>query len=78
MQRANFQQATITQVQTQASRVLPGHGTGMEESAINDDVYHDDNSLLHLVLSVLANMMGGALMLGLMFVLPFVVAGLLS
>ena len=78
MQRATFQQATITQIQTQASRVLPGHGTGVEEPAINDDIYHDESSLLRLVLSVLANVMGGALLLGLMYVLPLVVAELLS
>jgi hypothetical protein len=78
MQRATFQAATNTQIQTQATRVLPGHGTGVEDPAINDDIYHDESSLPRLVLSVLANVMGGAVLLGLMFVLPLVVAKLLS
>jgi hypothetical protein len=78
MQRAVFPQATFTQIQTQASRVLPGHGTGMGDQAVNDDVYHDENSPLRLVFSVLANVVGGTLLLSGMFYLPHVIAKLLS
>ena len=78
MQRAVFNQATVTQIQTQASRVLPGHGTGMEDRAVNDDIYHDENSPIHMVFSVLANVIGGTLLLSGMFYLPHVIAKLLS
>jgi len=76
MQRAVFQQATITQIQTRATRVLPGHGAGVEDQAINDEIYRDKNSPLRLVFSVLANVIGGILLLSGMFVLPHIVAGL--
>ena len=77
MQRAIFQTTTITPFQTQATRVLPGHGTGAGDEAINDDVYHDKNSLLKEIFSVLANVVGGALLLSAMFILPHVIAGML-
>ena len=78
MQRVIFQQATFTQIQTQANRVLPGHGTGIGEQAINDDIYHDENSLLRLVFSVLGNVIVGTLLLSAMFILPHIVAAILS
>ena len=78
MQRAVFNQATITQIQTQATRVLPGHGTGMEDRAVNDDIYQDENSPLRLVFSVIANVVGGTLLLSGMFFLPHVIGRLLS
>ena len=78
MQRAVFNQATITQIQTQATRVLPGHGTGMEDRAVNDDIYQDENSPLRLVFSVIANVVGGTLLLSGMFFLPHVIEKLLS
>jgi len=76
MQHSVFQQATITHLQTQATRQLPGHGTGVEDHAINDEIYHDENSPLWLVFSVLANVIGGILLLSGMFVLPHIVADL--
>ena len=78
MQRAVFNQATITQIQTQATRVLPGHGTGMEDRAVNDDIYQDENSPLRLVFSVIANVVGGTLLLSGMFFLPHIIGRLLS
>jgi len=78
MQRLLFQQAEVTQVRSQAIRVLPGHGTGIEGEAINDDVYHDDSSMLRLVLSVLGNVIVGTLLLSTLFLLPHIVAGILS
>ncbi len=51
MQGVLFQQVEITRVQSQASRVLPGHGTGKPDDAINDDVYDDETSPLWLVFS---------------------------
>jgi hypothetical protein len=77
MQPALFHQTTITHVQTQASRVLPGHGTGMEIEAVNDDLYQDESSPLRLVLSVMANVIGGTLLLSGMFYLPHLLAEVL-
>ncbi len=78
MQRATYQQTTITPFQTQATRVLPGHGTGADGQAVNDDIYDDKNALLREVLSILVNVVGGALLLSGMLFLPHVVAGILS
>ena len=78
MQRAIFQQTTITPFQTQATRVLPGHGTGADEQAVNDDIYDDKNSLVREVFSVLINVVGGALLLSVLLVLPHVIAEILS
>ena len=78
MQRLLFQQAELTTIQPQASRVLPGHGAEVEGQAINDDVYHREKTLVWMVLSVLANVIGGVLLLSGMFFLPHLVAGLLS
>ena len=75
MQQAVFQQA---QLQTQVSLEFPGHGTGVEEQAVNDEIYHQEDSLLRMVFSVLANVVGGTLLLYVMFVLPHIIATLLS
>ena len=78
MQRVLFQQTGVTQIQSQASRVLPGHGTGVHGQAVNDDVYDDGVSPVRLVFAVLGNMIGGTLLLSAMFVLPHVLAGFLG
>jgi len=78
MQRAIFQPTSITPLQIQATRVLPGHGTGAEEQAVNDEVYDDKNTLAREVFAVLINVVGGALLLSGMLFLPYVIAGILS
>ena len=78
MQRVLFQHTGGTQIQSQASRVLPGHGTGVHEQAVNDDVYDDGVSPVWLVFAVLGNVIGGALLLSGMFVLPHVLAEVLG
>ena len=78
MQRVLFQQTGVTQIQSQASRVLQGHGTGVHGQAVNDDVYDEGVSPVRLVFAVLGNMIGGALLLSGMFVLPHVLAGFLG
>ena len=77
MQRILFQQAEVTDVQLQANRLLPGHGTGIEEQAVNDDIYHDEESALRFAFSVIGNVIAGALLLSVMFILPHVVAAIL-
>ena len=78
MQRVIFQQAEIIQIQSQATRVLPGHGTGAQGPATNDDVYENEKSVLRMVFSVLGNVIGGLLLLSWLFVLPHVLAGFLG
>jgi len=78
MQRVVIQQATFTQIQTQANRVLPDHDASVGEQAVNDDIYHDEDSPVRLVFSVLANVIGGTLLLFGMFYLPHVIAKLMS
>jgi hypothetical protein len=77
MQRAVFRETTPIYFQSQATRLLPGHGTGLFDGAVNDDDFHEQSSSLRLVFRVLANVLGGALLLASMFVLPHVVAGFL-
>ena len=78
MQRVVIQQATFTQIQTQATRVLSGHDASVDDQAVNDDIYHEESSPVRLVFSVLANVAGGTLLLSGMFYLPHVIANLLS
>lgn len=74
MQPALFHQATNLQIESKANRVLPGHGTGVEDPAVNDEVYHAENSRLRLLFSVLGNVIGGTILLFGLFVLPHVIA----
>jgi hypothetical protein len=78
MQRVLFQPPGIDQVQSQANRVLPGHGTGVQGEAVNDEIYKDENSPLRRVCSVLGNVIGGVLLLSALFVLPHVLGGILG
>ena len=71
MQTAIYQKTTP--IQSQAS-YLPGHGTGVKEKAANDDSFEDQLSVLKFVLSVLANVIGGALLISAMFIMPHIIA----
>lgn len=75
MQKAFHQQATLKLKQTQA---LPGHGVGLTEQASNDDSFQGEPSMFNWVLSVLANVIGGSLLLSGMFFLPQVIAQILA
>jgi formate/nitrite transporter FocA (FNT family) len=46
--------------------------------AVNDDVYDDGVSPVWLVFAVLGNVIGGALLLSGMFILPYVLAEILG
>jgi hypothetical protein len=78
MQRAVFKQVTPIRFQSQATRVVQAHGTGVQQQAVNDDVYHAPTSVLRVVVSVAANVVGGVLLLSSMFILPHVLAGFLG
>jgi len=77
MQQVLFHQARHTKFQTQATYMLPGHGTGTKIPASNDEIYQDENSAGQVVLSVLANVVGGALLLSGLLSLPYVLAEIL-
>jgi len=71
MQRVTYQPATPVPNQ---ARYLPGHGTDVKEIAANDDSFEDEPSLLKFVLSVLINVVGGAVLLSAMFFMPHIIA----
>ena len=88
MQGAIFHQTTITSFESlafqsqafksQASRLSPGHGSGVDQPTGKNEVYQDKYPALRQVLSILANVVGGALLLSGMLILPHVIAGILS
>ena len=79
MQQATFQWPPVRRSQPeQARRVLPGHEPAIGTPASNDDVYRDEGSVPRFLLTIAANTIAGALLLGLMFVLPYVVAAMLG
>jgi hypothetical protein len=73
-----MQQATITPIHLQENLVTHGHGTGIKSEACNDETYQEENTRLSMLLSVLANMLGGTVLLSAMFVLPHLIGYLLS
>ena len=78
MQRAIFHQVSPIQFQTQATRVLPEHGNSVQDPAVNDEVFHEEISLVRTVFTLLANVIAGMLLLSAMFILPQVLAEILS
>ena len=83
MQLALFSQTPFSQDQAQATRVLPGRTAELEAQASNDDSFHEksfheEGSPWRMVLCVLANVIGGAILLSGMFILPHVIARMLS
>lgn len=63
MQRACRTNTTPIHFQSQAARVMPGHGTGAMEAAINDDEYLAEASPLRMALAIAGNVIGGSLLL---------------
>lgn len=77
MQRAQPTETTPIHFRSQATRVLPGHGTGDFERAVNDDDYHGEGSPLHVAFATAGNVFGGSVLLAAMLALPYLIAGLL-
>jgi len=75
MRRAVYRETTPIHFQSQATRVVPGHGTGLTAQSVNDDDYHEAVSRIRLMASVLANVLGGGVLLASLFALPQLVAG---
>jgi hypothetical protein len=88
MQRAIFQQTTITDIETRVGRVLPGHGAGVLERAANNDCYQEESYLdescpdkclrLQMVFSVLGNVIGGSFLIYGLIVLPHLIGKIFS
>lgn len=74
MQRAVFQQATGIKFKSRADQLLPGHDNGENTPASNDASYQQQQSVLKFSLSVLANVVTGAILLAAMFNLPIILA----
>ena len=74
MQQVIFHQTTATKPRSQATYLLPGHGTGTRAPASNDETYLQEESVFKMTLSVLANVIGGGLLLAAMFNLPIILA----
>jgi len=74
MQRAVFQQATGIKFKSRADQLLPGHDNAEKTPASNDASYQQQQSVLKFSLSVLANVVTGAILLAAMFNLPIILA----
>jgi len=78
MQQVLFQPGDFTGMDSRVCREWPGHGTGVQQEAANDDCYDAEISTIRLVLSVVGNVIGGALLLAGLVLLPHIVADLLG
>ena len=78
MQQVLFQQIDFSGSHSRACRVMPGHGTGVQREAANDDCYDVVNGPVRQFLSVAGNVIGGALLLSGLILLPHIVADLLG
>ena len=78
MQQVLFQPKDFTGMGSRACREMPGHGTGVRQEAANDDCYDAETSPIWLVFSVIGNVIGGALLLSGLILLPHIVADLLG
>jgi len=78
-----MQQINSTLFSLQAPPTGPGHGTGAQGRELNDEMANetmqkDASTQLPMVISVLANVIGGTLLLSGMFLLPHIIAGLMD
>jgi len=78
MQWAISSQTAFSRVHSQATRVPPRRATGVEDKAVNDAGSHRENSLWRMMVCVLANVIGGAVLLTGMYALPHILAKILS
>ena len=74
MRQVVLQQATPIKFHRQKSTMLPAHGTGSKREASNDENYRKEETVLGMTMSVLANTIGGAILLLAMFNLPIILA----
>jgi len=77
MQQLSIHLGRPTKLLNQATCMLPGHGGSGGDVASNDASYRHEDSVFRMVVSVLANVVGGALLLSGMLILPYVFADFL-
>lgn len=78
MQPAIFPSTAFSQPHAQATRVVRDQTNMTDEAASNDDCYRQGQSQLRRVFAVLANMIGGIVLLSGMYAFPHVLAKILS
>jgi len=78
MQQVLFQQKDFTGQSCRVCSEMPGHGTGLQRQAANDDCYHDENNPVRLVLSVAGNVIAGTVLFAGLLLLPQIVAVMLG
>ena len=81
MQQVIFQQLSGTELdfkpgKPRQGKQLAGRATPSDAPACNDECYLQEESTLKMVLSVLANVIGGAILLTAMFNLPVMLAAI--
>ncbi len=77
MQQLSIHLGRPTKLLNQATCMLPGHGGGSGDEASNDASYVRQYAVFRMVIAVLANVVGGALLLSGMLILPYIFAALL-
>jgi len=77
MTRTLIQPLAPRRCHAQATRVLPGHGTGFLGAALNDPRYWSMITAAKRTLSLLADVIGGGLVIMGTLLLPQIVASLL-
>ncbi len=77
MTKAQIQPLAPRHLHAQATRVVPGHGTGVLGNAFNDARYWSFIAAVRQTLSLLANVIGGGLVILAMLLLPQLLASLL-
>jgi hypothetical protein len=78
VQQVLFQKKVFLNPDSRICRNVPGHGTGLQRRAANDDCYDDENSPVRVVLSVAGNVIGGTALLTGLLLLPQIVAVMLG
>jgi len=78
MQQVLFQHEDFTAIDARAGRDMPGHGTGVRQAAANDDCYDSASRGSGMILPVLGNVIGGALLLSGLVLLPYLAAAMLG
>jgi len=73
-----MQQAIYIQKRGQFFSRTPEQGAGSGSQVLEDGQPRDSVGVIHMVFSVLGNVLGGALLLSAMLILPQVFAGLLA
>ena len=78
MQRAVLRAVTPIQFHSQATRVVTDHSASLQDQAVNDDIYEASVSVTGQAISIIGNVIGGALMLAGLLVVPHILAGFLN